>query len=417
MKMEGTKSTLSYQALLLICCTVTFVCYFGSYMRIPVVPLFAKSFGADTAEIGVINSSFLLMAGLLSLPLGILSDRLGRKMLILCGLLISALTSFLLYFSSSAQQLIWIYVLFGIGLAAFAPTMMSFVADFSPVTHLGRSYGWYTLAIYGGMSLGPAFGGMTAQRFGFLPVFLISGILVFALCWVVFFFLPRARHVLVNRPPKRKTLVVARELFKNIPLLACWMVTLGGCFGLGMFITFIPLHAQDRGVSIGGIGIIFATQAVCNALSRIPFGQLSDKVAKRSNLVIVGLIGFALCMFGFGLARNMLTFILFSAGLGVSMGIAFTAVGALISEVVPADSRGLAMGGYNSCIYLGMMLSSLIMGIMIGKIGFKNSFFAVAAVNFAATVLFYLMFNSAAASRTKQAAAQLLSGAQCRTQD
>ena len=417
MKINGAKNTLSYRRLLFICCTVTFVCYFGSYMRIPVVPLFAKSFGANTAEIGVINSSFLLMAGLLSLPLGILSDRLGRKLLILCGLLISALTSLLLYFSSNTQQLILIYVLFGIGLAAFAPTMMSFVADFSPVTHLGRSYGWYTLAIYGGMSLGPAFGGMTAQRFGFLQVFLISGVLVFSLFWLVLFALPRARHVLVNRPPKRKTWVVAKELLKNTPLLACWLVTLGGCFGLGMFVTFIPLHAQDRGVSIGGIGIIFATQAVSNALSRIPCGQLSDRVARRSNLVIVGLLGFALCMAGFGLAGHISLFILFSAGLGISMGIAFTAVGALISEVVAADSRGLAMGGYNSCIYLGMMLSSLIMGILIEKIGFSNSFFTVSAVNFSATVVFYLMFKRSGSAKSTQTETELPSGARCRTQD
>lgn len=403
--MDGKTSRLSYQTLLFICCMVTFICYFGSYMRIPVVPLFAKTFGADTAEVGMINSSFLLMAGLLSLPLGILSDRVGRKLLIFSGLFISALSSFLLYFSSSTQQLIWIYALFGIGLAAFAPTMMSFVADFSPVTHLGRSYGWYTLAIYGGMSLGPAFGGMTAQWYGFLPVFLASGILVFCLCGVVFFFLPRARHVLVNRPPRRETLVVARELVKNTPLLACWLVTLGGCFGLGMFITFIPLHAQARGIGIGAIGVIFATQAVCNALSRIPFGQLSDKVAKRSNLVIVGLIGFALCMFGFGLARNLLFFILFSGGLGISMGIAFTAVGALISEVVSADSRGLAMGGYNSCIYIGMMLSSLVMGVAIERIGFQNSFFVVAAVNLAATGLFYLIFNGAEALKAAESTA------------
>jgi len=226
--MHAKKSSLLYQALLTICCMVTFICYFGSYMRIPVVPLFAKSLRANTSEIGIINWAFLPMAGILSLPLGILSDRLGRKLLILSGLFISALTSLLLYFSNSTQQLIGIYVLFGIGLAAFAPTMMSFVADFSPLTHLGRSYGWYTLSIYGGMSLGPAFGGMTAQRYGFQAVFLISGVLVFGLFWMVFFYLPRARHVLISRPPKRKVLVVAKELMKNTSLLACWLVTMRG---------------------------------------------------------------------------------------------------------------------------------------------------------------------------------------------
>lgn len=393
----------SYGALLFICCGVTYACYFGSYMRIPVVPLYARSFGATTVDVGLINSSFLLMAGILSLPLGILSDRLGRKLLILSGLLITSLTSFLLCLSTTPLHLMAVYVLFGVGLAAFAPTMMSFVADFSPPTHLGRSYGWYTLAVYGGMSMGPAAGGLTAQWLGFTPVFVASGVLTFSVSLTAFFFLPRARHVLTNRPPKRDALVVAKELMRNRPLLACWLVSLGSCFGLGMFVTFIPLHAQEQGVNVGQIGLIFAAQAFANAISRIPFGRLSDRVARRSNLVILGLVGFSISMAAFGIASNTVMFVVIATAMGVSMGVAFTAVGALISEVAPPDSRGVAMGGYNSCIYLGMMLCSLGMGPVIGEIGFRNSFFLVALVNGATTGLFTIMFSGVGPSRKKAA--------------
>jgi len=120
--------------------------------------------------------------------------------------------------------------------------------------------------------------------------------------------------------------------------------------------------------------------------------------------VTVGLIGFAVFIAGFGLASNIYMFVLFATGMGISMGIAFTAVGALISEVVPPDSRGLAMGGYNSCIYIGMMLCSLGMGPVIREIGFMNSFFIVAAINLATTALFYVMVNGLASFRNKLAA-------------
>jgi DHA1 family multidrug resistance protein-like MFS transporter len=66
----------------------------------------------------------------------------------------------------------------------------------------------------------------------------------------------------------------------------------------------------------------------------------------------------------------------------------------LISEVVSPDSRGLAMGGYNTAIYFGMMLSSLVMGMVIRAIGFKYSFFIVAIINLATTGVFYLMFSN-----------------------
>jgi MFS family permease len=383
----------SYSTLLFICCGVAFGGYLGSHMRIPVVPLYAQSLGADAVLVGIINSAFLLMAALLSLPLGMMSDRLGRKRLACFGALILSATSFLLYFSKTPWQMVWIYLFFGIGLAAFGPTMMSLVADISPVTHLGRSYGWYTTALYTSMSLGPALGGFLAEELGFLQVFLISGVLVFITFWLILLYLPRARHILKDRVKKNES-GVARELLQNRPLVGCWLVTLGGCFGLGMFVTFLPLHADNQGLNVAEIGLVFAVQGLWNAVSRIPFGYLSDRVARRGTLVTVGLLGYSGAMVGFALSTNLIHFILTSTLLGISMGLAFTSVGALIAEVVDQESRGLAMGGYNTCIYFGMMLSSALMGGIIQKIGFENSFHLTGLLNFLLIGFFYLFMKN-----------------------
>jgi MFS family permease len=161
-----------------------------------------------------------------------------------------------------------------------------------------------------------------------------------------------------------------------------------------MFITFIPLHAQNRGLSVAQIGLVFAAQGICNALSRIPFGHLSDRVARRGKLVIVGLLGFSVAMVGCALSQSALHFVMAASFLGISMGLAFTSVGALIAEVVPPESRGLAMGGYNTCIYLGMMLSSAVMGAVIAKIGFENSFHLTAVINFFLLSIFYVFMKN-----------------------
>lgn len=363
-------------------------------MRIPVLPLFARALGADTFEIGLINSLFMMVAGALCVPLGLMSDRLGRKRLILAGLLLSALTSILLVYCKNPPQLMGVYLLGGAGIAAFAPTMMSFVSDFSPMTHLGRSYGWYTMALYGGMSIGPAVGGFCAQVLGFEWVFIISGIFVFLMFWAVLIFLPRPARQYAAAGSSRSNRAIFSELLHNRHLMACWLVTLSGCFGLGMFITFIPLHASDQGVTVGQIGVIFATQAVVNALCRIPFGYLSDWVSDRKNLVLIGLLGYSASIAGFGVSTTLPLFIASAFLMGISMGIAFTAVGALIAEVVPADSRGLAMGGYNTCIYLGIMLSALIMGIITRDFGFRTGFLITAAINASGTFAFLVLFRA-----------------------
>ncbi len=378
----------SFGASLAICCGLAFAAYVGSYLRIPVVPLFASSLGASTAEVGAINGAFFLMAGILSFPLGLLSDRYGRKLLVVTGLALSAATSWLLCISRTPGQLVWVYLGFGVGVAAIGPTLMSYVADISPASHLGRSYGWYTLSLYSAMTLGPALGGFMAKAWGYRPLFLVTGIFLFLLIWPAIFLLPASPAK--SRSPQHlvKTWEGFLELAHNRPLWGCWLATLGGCFGMGLFITFSPLQAQSKGLGLNQIGLIFAVQAVCNALSRLPCGRLSDRLASRSRLATVGLTSLAVSVIALGMSQTLTHFLLAAGALGLSMGLAFTPIGALTAEAAPAETRGLAMGGYNTCIYLGMTLCSAIMGGVIPWQGFGRAALLTALIILGVAVLF-----------------------------
>ncbi len=79
----------------LILCLFSFAAFFSSYLRIPVMPLFAASLGAGPAGVGTINGAFMLTAGLLSIPGGLLSDRIGRKLPIVAGVAAAAVSSLL----------------------------------------------------------------------------------------------------------------------------------------------------------------------------------------------------------------------------------------------------------------------------------------------------------------------------------
>jgi MFS family permease len=380
----------TYIRWLMICCGVTFGSYFAGNMRLPVVPLYARSLDIDMTRIGLINAGFYLTAGFLSLPMGAVSDRIGRKQLAAFGLALFVAASLLLCWSRTFYHLAGIYILFGLGTAAFGPTMMSFVADISPSSHLGRSYGWYMLALYSGLSLGPALGGFIAQPWGFMAVFISATVLItlnLVLFLVAFPATPRVKQPVSQ---KQKRIDEIKTLLRNRPLLACWVSALGGCFGLGMFITFIPLHAQNQGLTAAQIGIIFFAQGLANAVSRIPFGHLSDRVSGRTNLVIIGLLGYGASLAGFGISTTIVDFTLYAVILGLSMSLAFTSIGALIAEVVPRQARGLAMGGYNTCIYMGFMISSAVMGRVIEMQGFRIGFFIPAALTLVSIVIVYM---------------------------
>lgn len=356
---------------LLICCVIGFTCFLGAYMRIPVLPLLASGIGASTAQIGLINAAFMLSAGLLAVPSGLLSDRIGIRPVLLAGLALMSCASLSIPFTGSWVVLGAVYLVFGVGLAAFTPTMMSSVARVVPASHVGRAYSWYTTAVYLAMTIGPAAGGWFGRILGFRRVFFVSGGLIILALLAVVSFLPRDGQEHGEGPIDLSGRFAG--VVSNGRLLAALTGTLGGCFGIGMFISFLPLHARSIGLNVEQIGIVFAAQALVNVVLRVPFGHLSDR-ADRGIMSFTGLLICAVALGATGFSGTMGTLVLCAAFLGAGMGLTFTAISSLIAVAMPPGQRGLGMGLYNSCIYLGMMLSSATMGVVINRTGFGTGF-------------------------------------------
>jgi MFS family permease len=184
-----------------------------------------------------------------------------------------------------------------------------------------------------------------------------------------------------------------KSLAGNRPLFACLVATLGGCLGFGMFVTFMPLYIRSQGMNTGQVGLVFAAQALANALSRLPSGRLSDRLEDRRVLVMGGMVVFAMALAAFGLCRSIVPLMATAAMMGISMGVAFTVICALIVDVVPLEMRGLAMGCYSTCVYAGMMLSSVCMGPVIRAEGFSVGFFLNGVAVAIVLVLFIFLYR------------------------
>ncbi|MFZ0240740.1 MAG: MFS transporter [Desulfobacterales bacterium] len=371
----------SFTRLLTICCLVTFGCYFAISMRLPVMPLYASAFGIGTAQIGVINAAFYLAAGILALPSGMLSDVVGRRRLALAGTLILFAGMLLLFYARSFFHLAGVYLLLGVGIAAFGPTMMAWVSAISPPTHLGRAYGWYTTALFCGLGMGPAAGGVLGEGLGYRYVFLVGAVLSAVNIWAVKRFLPAPAPVAVTPKTATRNRTSARWVLANRPLIGCWLATFGANIIGGVFFTYLPLLAHERGLDAAQIGMIFLLQSVANAASRIPFGALSDRLGRRNYQAFFGTLLATVSVAGFVFARSFIDFLLAAACLGTSLAVAFTSIGALIAETAEPRFRGLALGGYNSFIYFGLMTGSVGWGPLIESVGFAEGFMMAGAVN------------------------------------
>lgn len=372
----------------MLLCLIGFFALFSSYLRLPVMPLYAAGLGADPAQVGIINGAFMLTAGLLSIPAGLLADRTGRKLPIVTGVLAISLSSLLVPLCQTPAQMAAAYVLLGAGLAAFGPAMLSLIADIMPTDRLGQAYGWYTTAIYIAMAIGPATGGFLAKMLGLREVFLVSGFLSVAVALLAQLLLPTGnpRH----KSEMRSVLADSIDLLHNRWLLACLLATAGSCSGFGVFLTFLPLYATSLGFDPSQVGLVFAAQALTNVLCRVPIGSIADRLDRRW-IVAAGLLCLAAALAAMGQVAHLTPLLLSSIALGTGMALTYTAIGALIAEQVPALQRGLAMGMYNSCIYLGMMAGSTGMGVVLQRIGYPRGFTVVGVVALLSLLLFGVM--------------------------
>jgi MFS family permease len=151
-------------------------------------------------------------------------------------------------------------------------------------------------------------------------------------------------------------------------------------FAWGVLLAFLPLYAQDLGLSRRAIGGLFGLQAFCNMGMRAPVGYLSDRLAVRAPFITAGLLTFAAAAAAVPASEHTLVLAAAIAVTGVGQGIGAVATGAALSEAAEPAVRGAAMGGYSMALYAGVAAGSLAVGPVIERAGFGAGFAVSAAV-------------------------------------
>ncbi len=358
-------------------CLVVFFHYVGAYMRMPLLPLYARAGGASTGQVGLLMGAFTVVAAASAIPGGMLADRFGRRRLILLGLAFSAAASFALPLGHAVLFLAGVLALAGWAMAAFTPAVMAYIGEAGGPAHAGRAYGWYTTALYGGMTLGPACGGLVADLAGFRFSFIGSGLILLAACALAGFGLPEQRGASGKGGVSWARF---REVAGNPIVLGCWEAVFCLTFAWGVLLAFLPLYAEDLGLSRRAIGGLFALQAFCNMGMRAPVGHLSDRLGVRVPFITAGLLAFAAAVAAIPVVKGSLLLAAAVGVTGVGQGIGAVATGATLSESTEPSVRGAAMGGYSMALYAGVAAGSLSVGPVIERAGYRAGFAAAAIV-------------------------------------
>jgi MFS family permease len=344
------------------------------------IPLRASEIGADRFQIGLFFTIVTFSAAALSLPAGMLADRLGRRLMLVVSVLAGGVSQVGLALSSSVELYYFWQAVAGIGGAGAQAALWTAVADLEHGPRLGRAMGWLTLSFQMGFLVGPAIAGLALHSLT-VQEDLVATSALYGVSLVGLISVGRAtvRHMNPIRP------VV--QLLRQPGFAQASLSLLGATLLWGTLQGYLTIFAKEAlRLPAFQIGLLIALQAAANGLSRVPAGRLVDRSGERRWLTAVGIIGFAAAV---AVLPHLQGFWLPALVLVVPMpllALAFIGVSVAFTNLATAESRGVAMGLYGMILFLGLGTGPLIFGPIMQNAGYVAGFTACAVVATAITL-------------------------------
>ena len=347
-----------------------FIHLLGFGLLLPLLPYYAETYGATGLAVGLLNTSFSFMQFLSSPLWGRLSDRVGRRPVILISLIATSVSYLAFGLAASLPVLFASRILAGIA-GGVIPTTQAYIADTTSPADRTKGMGLIGAAFGLGFVFGPALGGILS-RYGYsLPAFVSAGLALLAAVFA-FFLLPeslpsekRAQALAERRAAPSLGQALGRRAVR--PVLLLFLIgTL--CFSM-LEATFALFGEHRYGIGPGEVGYTFALVGTLSAAMQAGLvGLLVRRFGERA-LVRCGLLMMAAGMI-YGGSGPVFPLLVASLGLvAVGNGLVAPSLAGLVSISSAPEEQGGILGVYQSLGSLGRSVGPFLGGLAFDAIG------------------------------------------------
>ena len=355
---------------------IGFVVALGFGLVVPVLPVFADSFGVGVALLGLVQLVFGFNRFVFGIVSGLVVDRFGERAATITGILIVSASSYATGFSQSFTQLVISRGAGGVGSALFIAGLMNRVLKVVPPSSMGRATGIWRTSFLVGIGIGPALGGVLGESLGIRAPFHIyaTGLIVAAI--VAWFAMSGvgARDAKAEKKSPIQALRAARPLFGDLRYVVALLATLAGWWTLSGPAQFMAaLFAKNElGFSPAQIGYAVTLLSVGEiAVVLLIAGPAADRFGRRAVMapalavavVATALVGQIQPDIWWGYYVLMLA-------MGAGVAASSTAAGGLLADAIPRSGSGTAVGVNQMAGDLGYMTAPLLMGAVVSGAGF-----------------------------------------------
>ena len=367
---------------------VSFFMDVSSEMIYPLVPLFLSNvLGVNKSVIGLIEGIAESTASLLKVFSGWFSDRIGnRKWLMAVGYGISTLSRPIIALATG-----WHYVMgsrfidrFGKGVRT-APRD-AIIAESTERAYLARAFSFHRSLDTMGAVAGPALAFFLLGIFSndYRKVFWLSMIPgVIAVLLIVFFIAEKKKAVIGHSEKPKLTFKHFNWRFKAFVFIAA-IFAIGNSSDV-----FLILRAQQTGIQITMIPVVYLLFNLIYSLSSIPAGIAADKFGKK-RVILTGFILFSILYYGFAVAADAKSIWILFGFYGLFMGLTEGIQKAFLATIIPQDFKATAFGVFNTVVGLAMFPASVIGGYLWDHISPSATFYFGAITAGISAVLFVI---------------------------
>ena len=351
---------------------IVFIDLLGFGIIIPQLPFYGVHFGASPTAVTLLMSCYSLAQFFMSPVLGRLSDRIGRRPVLLVSMACSCLAYLWLGFASTLWMLFGARLLAGAGAGNIAAAQ-AYVTDITSPEKRAKGMGMIGAAFGLGFTIGPWVGGVLAgadptpadlQR----PAFLAAGLS--ALAFILVIAILKESLPQTGVPPRANRWELARSSLKRptLRLLILLVFAITAAFA-GMETTFALWTKDAFGWGPEQVGwLFFFVGCVLIVVQGGMIGPLSRRLGE-ARLVLIGAASIAIGLAGVTISANLAILLIASACLALGMGLLNPSISSLISRQAGTDERGGIMGVAQSGASLARVVGPAIAGPLFELLG------------------------------------------------
>jgi len=378
-------NTSNRKAILILSFTLVVV-MLGFGMVIPIFPFYIEELGAGGSELGLLVATSAFLEFVFAPVWGSVSDRTGRKPVLMLGMLGYGLSSLLFGLSTQLWMLFASRMLSGILSSATLATAMAYIGDSTSEEDRGGGMGILGAAMALGVIAGPGFGGWLAGDSLATPFFIAAGMSLVSLLLILLLLpesLPANRRVSESAAPRAVKTVQVRELWQALfsPIGVLLFMVFLFSFALTNFEAVFGLYALEKfGYGPERVGAILMVVAIVSTVGKAALTGPATKRWGEATVIkgsaLAGSVGFVVLL----LADTYVTILLATGFFILSKTLLRPAAFSLISKRA-TGGQGVAMGLSNSFMSLGRIVGPICAGLLF-DVNFNYPYLSGSAIMF-----------------------------------